>query len=371
MWPANDLLTPALRAPERIAALTLHDWDLLIRQARRANLLGRLRSALDDAGLLASCPARPRDHLDAAWIVAEKHAADVRWEIDRIEYALSGIGHPALVLKGGAYVLAELPTARGRIFGDVDIMVPKGRLEEVEKILFGHGWMTTHHNAYDQRYYRQWMHELPPLRHMRRRTVLDVHHAILPETARIHPEPARLWAAAVAIAGHPGLKVLAPVDMVLHGAAHLFHDGELEHGLRDLVDLDGLLRYFGGDEAFWSRLVPRAVELGLTRPLYYALRYTTTILATPVPGPVMADATVGRPGALLAPIMDALFSRALAPDHPSCTSRLTAVARWLLYIRAHYLRMPLHLLIPHLVRKAIGNRRMRRTRPDRLTARNP
>jgi len=25
---------------------------------------------------------------------------------------------------------------------------------------------------------------------------------------------------------------------------------------------------------------------------------------------------------------------------------------WLLYIRSHYLRMPLHLLVPHLARKA-------------------
>ena len=31
---------------------------------------------------------------------------------------------------------------------------------------------------------------------------------------------------------------------------------------------------------------------------------------------------------------------------------LTAAARWLLYVRAHYLRMPLHLLLPHLLRKS-------------------
>ena len=43
---------------------------------------------------------------------------------------------------------------------------------------------TTHHSAYDQRYYREWMHELPPLLHVRRQTALDVHHAIAPETAR-------------------------------------------------------------------------------------------------------------------------------------------------------------------------------------------
>ena len=95
--------------------------------------------------------------------------------------------------------------------------------------------MTTHHDAYDQRYYRQWMHELPPLRHMTRQTVLDVHHTILPLTAHLKPDPAKLWEAAVGIEGQVNFCVLAPVDMVLHSATHLFHDGELEHGLRDLV----------------------------------------------------------------------------------------------------------------------------------------
>jgi len=40
------------------------------------------------------------------------------------------------------------------------------------------------------------------------------------------------------------------------------------------------------------------------------------------------------------------------PDHPSCADVFTPVARWLLFLRGHYLRMPLRLLIPHLTRKA-------------------
>jgi len=63
--------------------------------------------------------------------------------------------------------------------------------------------------------------------------------------------------------------------------------------------------------------------------------------------------------------MDGLFLRGLAPDHPSCDRPLTRAARWLLYARAHKLRMPLHLLIPHLVRKAI----MRRFSPGPREAR--
>ena len=51
-----------------------------------------------------------------------------------------------------------------------------------------------------------------------------------------------------------------------------------------------------------------------------------------------------------------LFSRALRPEHPTCDDLRTRIARFVLYVRAHYLRMPLHLLLPHLIRKAYVRR---------------
>ncbi len=66
--------------------------------------------------------------------------------------------------------------------------------------------------------------------------------------------------------------------------------------------------------------------------------------------------TLGAPPPLAAAAMDALLSRALRPPHPSCADRLTPLALFLLYIRGHYLRMPLGLLMPHLFRKAFITR---------------
>ena len=37
--------------------------------------------------------------------------------------------------------------------------------------------------------------------------------------------------------GDSGFHVLAPEDMVLHSAVHLYQEGELDHGMRDLLDL--------------------------------------------------------------------------------------------------------------------------------------
>lgn len=58
---------------------------------------------------------------------------------------------------------------------------------------------------------------------------------------------------------------------MLHSACHLFHEGEWGHGLRDLVDLDAMLRAFAAEPGFWSTLLVRAQDLNLGRPLYLAL----------------------------------------------------------------------------------------------------
>jgi len=192
------------------------------------------------------------------------------------------------------------------------------------------------------------MHELPPMQHVSRQTVLDVHHAILPRTARLKPDSGKLLAASQPVPGEPRLRVLAPVDMVLHAATHLFLNEEFSSALRDLADLDSLLRHFGGETRFWQDLPARALELDLARPLYYALRYATAILNSPVPPAACRASDAGRPPRPLIPLMDALFLRALKPDR----STAAGLARRALYVRAHWLRMPPLLLARHLAIKA-------------------
>lgn len=349
----TSLVISILVKPEGITSLRPREWDLLVRQARAANLLARLHVLLEQQNLVHKVPDRPLRHLTSARLLADKQSRDIRWEVHCIRRALSSTQTPVILLKGAAYVMADLPPARGRIFSDVDIMVPKDTLQAVEKALMMRGWHTTHHDAYDQRYYRQWMHELPPMQHIKRQTMLDVHHTILPESSRLKPDPTKLLESAVQLNDGEDIKVLGPADMVLHSATHLFHDGELQQGLRDLMDLNDLLRHFGRDDNFWAALVQRSREMDLARPLYYALRYTSRMLDTPIPEDIKREILPSRPSGPIPRIMDALFARGIAPHHSSCALPFSGPARWLLYVRSHYLRMPLHLLLPHLLRKAI------------------
>src|SRR5690606_24821111 len=120
----------------------------------------------------------------------------------------------------------------------------------------------------------------------------------------------------------------------------------------DLVDIARLLRHFGAEPGFWGALPARARELELERPLFYALRHACTLLDAQVPPEVLAAADAGRPNRLLLALMDRLFGRALLPRHPSCADRFSGAARFLLYVRGNWLRMPPLLLARHLLHKA-------------------
>jgi hypothetical protein len=343
-------LLQALRQPASMTALDADAWDLLLRQASSAGLLGRLAALAQAAGIDGGFPVPVRRHLRAALTIAEQQQRAVRWELVQLAPVLDRLEGPVLLLKGAAYAAAGLPPSAGRLFSDIDLLVPKAQIATAEALLTFDGWVSSHHSEYDQRYYRQWMHELPPMTHIRRKTVLDLHHNILPETARIQTRPDLILASAQLLPEHPRFSIPAPADLVLHSATHLFHEGEWQHGLRDLVDLDALLRQRETDADFWRALLARAELLNLGRPLFYGLRYCQRLLSTPLPAG-MLDGCPGRPSPTRAALMDALFIPAFATAHQSCRQAGSGIAALGLYIRSHWLRMPPHLLLPHLLQK--------------------
>lgn len=349
--PIESLLSSVFIQPVRVLEFSLSQWDLLIRQARKANVLGTLATLFEQFDIDDSVPDQPRRHLVSAQIYTDRFRISLSSEISCIAKALENLTIPIVFLKGAAYHLASDEAGKSRIFSDIDILVPEVNLPEVERALIKGGWMTTTFDSYDQKYYRQWMHEIPPMRHLKRQTTIDVHHNILPKTCEFCPDAERLLSRIVRV-GDGNAWVLAPEDRILHSAAHLFHEGELEHGFRDLSDLDSLLKQYSTQDKFWDELLLRADELNQRIPLYYALRYSHTILQTPVPQEVLIESESFFRGDIRRHFMDFLFLRALMPDHPSCSDRWTGLARWLLYIRSHWLKMPLYLLVPHLLRKS-------------------
>jgi hypothetical protein len=344
------LLQEILLEPHRVLNLDASQFTQLIPQGRSSKLLASLTLELERSGILDQVPAPVRRHLESAVLVHNKQKRDLAYDTEKIAQALNSVGEKLVLLKGGAYLQAELPVGRGRLISDIDIIVPHHRIDEVEKTLNQFGWESSYVDTYNERYYRKWMHEIPPLWNSKRGTTLDLHHTILPPTAAANIDASLLFDDLLEV--KPGIFTLSWKDMVIHSATHLFHEGEFHHGLRDLWDLDRMLRDFPGrDPLFWDGLVSRARELDLMGSLFHGLTYSQQIFATPVPPCIMEQAS-SCSRALRKPVMDFLFLRAFRPDQPECRLPFTGLALYVLYIRSHYLRMPLYLLLPHLARKA-------------------
>ncbi len=328
-------------------------WDDVVRVGRKARLLAALGVRL--GAIDAPVPAYVRTHIDAETAIARHRAALTTFELAEIARALAPLGVPLVALKGSAYLLQDLPHAHGRLFADVDVLVPATALDAVERALVGAGWELADLDPYDQAYYRRWSHELPPLRFPTREVEVDVHHALLPLTGRVRPDPVALLGRTCAVPDSP-YRVLSPEDQVLHACAQLFQDSDCIEKLRELADIDGMLRAFGAAEGFWTALGERAQELGLSRPLWYASRYASAALGTPLPAMLCSATARGAPPALARRVMHALLSRTLLPADPDAgPSPLDRWARRLTFARSHWLRMPPALLAWHAAHK-LGRR---------------
>jgi len=351
-WFTRHPLLRILRSPGDVAQLSVPELEELICQARQERLGGHLWHVLEANSLLQSLHPVVRRQLWSGFLEAEYHRQRILWEADRIHWALRDLGLSIILLKGGAYAAANLDIAKGRFVRDLDVLLPKECLSAAEKTLIEAGWEHVVLDDYDQRYYRLWSHELPPLVHPDRRTELDLHHAIVPRSSYRRLDMLSLHASAIVIDTR-GTKVLAPLDMTLHCAAHLFQTGEIRGGLRDLVDFAALVRQFSSQPAFQENLVPRALQLGLGRPLYYALRYATRLLNAGIPEPLMHASEAARPSPLVLAFMDFAIPQALLRSSAHNESWLVRFGHVSLYIRSHWLRMPPLPLAMHIARKSL------------------
>lgn len=256
-------------------------------------------------------------------------------------------------LKGAAYQLSGITCMRGRLMSDIDILVPQEQLKMAEQALIEHGWLHKKLTDYDDKFYREYSQEIPPLRHFERQTELDVHFNILPKILNHGPDPVALLAQARALAGGNGAQILSPEAMVLHSAIHLFHESEYHKGVRDLFDIYQLISGFSQDKRFWGNLIKLQGVIGSGECMYYAIRYCRIIYKLDIPSSVTEYYEQFKPGRLAFCFSDAAFIkvfRSIYPVHCDFSDR-----RYLfyLYFRGHLKRLPFSKLVPHLFKKSI------------------
>ena len=158
--------------------------------------------------------------------------------------------------------------------------------------------------------------------------------------------------------------------MVLHSATHLFHEGELDKALRDLVDIDGLLRHFGGHgPGSGTSWLQRAREVGLDASAI--LRVALFDADARHAGSRAGDHGVGGVGATAAGVMAdgrALPARA-PPESPDLRRLADARGAVGCSFAATGCECRCSLLAYHLARKALARRKKINESPEQGLAR--
>ena len=330
-----------------VEQLSEQDWSLMFSEARQAGLLNRLSASLRKAGRAEiQYPEYLHKHVLATSIQTDAFQRDVHRELGHIQQALSELHAPVLLLKGASYLLLGLPAAMGRIFTDIDILVPRQYLPSAEAFLMLGGWSTGKLEPYDQRYYREWSHEIPPMTHLRRGTTIDLHHSLVMPTCRIHVDSEKMVRDAVPVDPKGFWWRLRDEDILLHAASHLILNSEFDRGLRDIWDIDFLFRHFVSCSAsFPERLLERSEEIGLAKVIRQALFLAKRIFGTQVPDQLLPE----KHGLFLR-----LVACAASTRHPDTRSNWQGIVDALLMYREMYMRLPNHLLAVHFVHKASG-----------------
>jgi hypothetical protein len=344
---AAGLLLALIANPDSATTLTLQEWRCVLGLARCEGLLGILAHALDLDS--RSLPQRVHNILHEALCEAAYSHQLARWECVQLARDLADVDAQVVLLKGTAYAVAGLPCAPGRQAGDLDILVARARLGDVEAALQAKGWQSEAQTRYDAHYYRAWMHEIPPLKHQTRVMELDVHHTLLPLTGRIHPKPEVLLAHAQKIAGTRFYHLSLP-DLIIHASVHVLQDGDLTKGLRTLVDVHRLVCAGAEMPGFWGDLVAHCAAHGCGKPVRDALQLCQKWLNTPLPADLMTSLAPAR-AKLWQPLWSWLANKRL--QDPEGLSTRGWLARNYFYMRAHWRKMPPLLLARHLLIKAL------------------
>ncbi|GEA02376.1 hypothetical protein KUL17_12730 [Alteromonas sp. KUL17] len=332
-------------------SLSATEWRDLILVARANSLLPRVASILlnsSDHDLYI--PPRAHAHLVASIRHETLFHNQVVHEVKLVNSKVSGaLTRKLIVLKGAGYVIAGSKAAKGRIFSDIDLLLLKNDIPKVERALHLFGFVSDTDSEYDQKYYREWAHEIPPLRHFQRGTVLDVHHNIIPVVSGRAPNIEFFFESTVET--EYGVEVLRPAAMFLHSAIHLFFSEEFTNGFRDLSDLSLLLDEIIDDDVELSYLFSLAGNTGFENELFLAFRYLERVFDRQIPAHIYQRFKQPLPKGIRLGLNDFIFGKVLAANHRLVDVKFRGLAQWLAFVRGHLLKMPFNILVKHTASK--------------------
>lgn len=245
------------------------DWTSLVSEARQHALLGSIYFLLQDVNLLELVPTAVLSHLTTGFHYAEKQKITLLKELLELESVFASVEFPCILVKGVGYRLAGLPFSRGRVFSDIDLLIPHDNFPQALSLLTDAGYLESGMSDYDRRYYIEWSHQHPPLTHFLRGANIDLHHHIFPVSSTSGLAIKPMFDNAIRLSGS-SFSVPSTPFLFVHAAVHLFYQEETHKLVKDLCDLKQLyeacMQTYNAEQ-----LVSAANDMHAEAAVFYAL----------------------------------------------------------------------------------------------------
>lgn len=264
-----------------LSDLTPVQWTRFTQEATRHYIMGltyRLLSRLPEDH---RAPQRITDRLREGCIATALRNAILVRHTSQMVRALAAHDIPVMLLKGlhlARYVYDE-PGMRN--MADVDIMVPRHRLADAERIFLEHGYGPLPRPDIEE--FCTWSNHLAKL-NKQGAPEFEVHWSIERPTSPFRIDLDGLWArSGQAMLEDAPVHLLAVEDLLIHLVLHSsYHHRFDRSALKGLVDIHFVILRHHAD-IDWQTLANRAVEWGASGFLYSTLRLTAELLGTPIP----------------------------------------------------------------------------------------
>lgn len=338
----SPLLTFFCTPEQFVLQATLPDWTIFLQQAREQGLTARFYYLLQQRQLLDQVPKQVRLHGLSGARYAEKQQHSLFFELLQLEPLFAEADFPCVLLKGAAYRALALPLSYGRLYSDIDLLVPLQQLKLVRDKLFFCGFREGQLSAYDRHFYLQWSHQNPPLQHYLRGSVIDLHHHIFPPASAKQINVAPLFEHASRIAGS-AFQVPDIAHLFIHAAVHLFYQEETHKLVKDIIDLNDLLLEVQRQEQL-SFLLQQAKLMAVQSAVINAAWVLRKLFASSAARELLSAVPANVPQSLVCKLL--LW---MLPG----TGVKAGLARQLWFVRGYSLKMRWHILLYHTLAKPV------------------
>lgn len=322
---------------------TAKQWTIFLQQARQQGLTARFYYVLQTEQLLDHVPLKVKLHGESGARYALKQQHSLYAELQQLETLFAAADYPCLLLKGAAYRAQALKVSFGRLFSDIDILVPATKLRQVRDRLFFCGFREAQMTDYDRHYYLNWSHQNPPIQHYQRGTVIDLHHHIYPTASAKTIDITSLYQYAVSIPGS-AFKVPTIAHLFIHAAVHLFYQEETHKLTKDVIDLNDLLLEVQYQQQL-DFMLEQAVQMSVQSAVINACWILRKLFNNAAAQTALQTQTNLLPQPLVCNLLLTMLQGAPARAW---------IARQFWFLRGHSLKMRWQVLVYHSLAKPIS-----------------